>query len=75
MIADNDGNLYVFSARNYVFKVNIETRVATYLGTIKGLPANFTTRLTVSMAGFVGFEVFSKLLFARSELRHPPVSG
>ena len=43
MIADNDGNLYVFSARNYVFKVNIETRVATYLGTIKGLPANFTT--------------------------------
>ena len=33
MIADNDGNLYVFSARNYVFKVNIETRVATYLTT------------------------------------------
>jgi Secretion system C-terminal sorting domain len=43
MIADNDGNLYVFSARNNVFKVNIETKVATHLGTISGLPANFTT--------------------------------
>lgn len=43
MIADNEGHLYVFSARNYVFKVNIETRVATFVGTIKGLPSNFTT--------------------------------
>jgi len=42
MIADDDGNLYVFSARNNVFKINIETRVATHLGNIKGLPANFT---------------------------------
>jgi hypothetical protein len=42
MIADNDGNLYVFSARNHVFKVNIETKVATHLGTISGLPATFT---------------------------------
>lgn len=43
MIADNEGHLYVFSARNYVFKVNIETRIATFVGTIKGLPSNFTT--------------------------------
>jgi hypothetical protein len=43
MIADNDGNLLVFSARNNVFKVNIESKVATHLGTITGLPANFTT--------------------------------
>lgn len=42
MIADDNGNLYVFSARNHVFKVNIETRVATHLGTVTGLPANFT---------------------------------
>ncbi|MFI5132778.1 MAG: T9SS type A sorting domain-containing protein [Chitinophagales bacterium] len=42
MVADNDGNLYVISARNQVFKVNIETRVATHLATISGLPANFT---------------------------------
>lgn len=43
MIADDNGNLYVLSARNNVFQVNIETKVATHLGTIKGLPANFTT--------------------------------
>lgn len=43
MIADNEGNLYVFSARNHVFKVNIETKVATHLGVISGVPANFTT--------------------------------
>lgn len=42
MIADDDGNLYVFSARNHVFKVNIESKVATYLGAISGLPAGFT---------------------------------
>jgi hypothetical protein len=43
MVADNDGNLYVFSARNHIFKVNIETKVATHVGTVSGLPANFTT--------------------------------
>ncbi|MBL7741778.1 MAG: T9SS type A sorting domain-containing protein [Chitinophagaceae bacterium] len=43
MIADDDGNLYAFSARNNVFKINIETKVATHLGTISGLPASFTT--------------------------------
>ncbi|MDP4262782.1 MAG: T9SS type A sorting domain-containing protein [Bacteroidota bacterium] len=43
MIADNEGNLFVFSARNHVFQVNIETKVATHIGAISGLPANFTT--------------------------------
>ena len=42
MIADDNGNLYVFSARNHVFKVNIESRVATHLGVISGLPNGFT---------------------------------
>lgn len=42
MIADDDGNLYVISARNQVFKINIETKVATHLGGITGLPATFT---------------------------------
>ena len=42
MIADDEGNLYILSARNNVFKVNTETKVATYLGAIKNLPANFT---------------------------------
>lgn len=43
MIADNEGNLYIFSARNHVFKVNIETKIATHAGTISGLPANYTS--------------------------------
>lgn len=42
MVADDKGNLFVLSARNSVFKVNTETKVATYLGSIKNLPANFT---------------------------------
>ena len=42
MIADDNGNLYIISARNNIFKVNIETKVATHLGAITGLPANFT---------------------------------
>lgn len=42
MVADDAGNLYMFSARNSVFKLNVETKVATWLGPIKGLPADFT---------------------------------
>lgn len=42
MIADDKGNLYILSAGNQVFKVNIENKTATHLGGIKGLPANFT---------------------------------
>jgi hypothetical protein len=42
MIADNDGNLFILTARNHVFKVNTENKVATHLGAIEGLPANFT---------------------------------
>ena len=43
MIADDDDNLYVFSARNNVFKININNKIATHLGAINGLPADFTT--------------------------------
>ncbi len=42
IIADDEGNLYVFSARNHVFKVNLESKVATHLGVIKELPNGFT---------------------------------
>lgn len=42
IIADDNGNLYILSARNHVFKVNIESKVATHLGAITGLPAGFT---------------------------------
>ena len=42
VIADDNGKLYVFSARNHVFKVDLETKVATHLGMVTGLPANYT---------------------------------
>jgi hypothetical protein len=42
MISDNDGNLLVFSARNNVFRINIETKVAAHLGSVSRLPANYT---------------------------------
>lgn len=42
MIADDEDNLYVFSARNQVFKISLDTKVATHLGTINGLPAGYT---------------------------------
>ncbi len=42
MVADDDGNLLIFSARNHVFSVNIATKVATHKGLVTGLPATFT---------------------------------
>jgi hypothetical protein len=42
MIADDMGNLFIISARNHVFKVNVETKVATHLGVVKNLPSTFT---------------------------------
>jgi len=42
MIADDDGNLFLFSNRTNVFKINIGTKVATHLGTVSGLPATYT---------------------------------
>jgi hypothetical protein len=43
MIADNEGNLYILSSRNSVYKVDVETKAAKLLGYIKGLPQDFTT--------------------------------
>ena len=42
MVADVHGNLYLFSASQHVFDINIETRVARYVGNIKNLTATFT---------------------------------
>ena len=42
VVADDDGNIYIFSARNHVFKVNLETKVATHLGMVTGIPEGFT---------------------------------
>ncbi|MBC7588629.1 MAG: hypothetical protein H7178_09745, partial [Chitinophagaceae bacterium] len=43
MIADVYGNLYLITYRNHIFKINIQTRVAEHVGTIKNLPATFTS--------------------------------
>jgi len=50
MISDDDGNLYILSARNHVFKVNTATRMATHLGAISGLSKNFTVNGAVVAA-------------------------
>jgi hypothetical protein len=42
MIADDKGNLIILSARNQVFSVSTETKVAKHLGSIQQLPGNFT---------------------------------
>jgi type IX secretion system substrate protein len=63
VIADDAGNLYLFTARNMVFKVNIETKVATWLGPIKGVPADFTTNgvvVTDDQKLLAGSQVYSK---------------
>ena len=43
MLADASGNLYVISAHNYVFKIDVQSKIATYVTKIKGLPESFTT--------------------------------
>lgn len=42
MVADDGGNLYLFTTGAYVFKINPATRVADYLGTIKNLPMPYS---------------------------------
>ena len=43
MIADDEGKLYILSARNSIYKIDVETKAAKLLGYIKGLPQDFTT--------------------------------
>ncbi len=43
MIADAYNKLYIISANHYVFSVDVDTRVAKYIGYINGLPANYST--------------------------------
>lgn len=42
MIADDQGNLYILTARNHVFKVATGTKIATHIGMINGLSKTFT---------------------------------
>ncbi len=43
MVADAYGKLYIISANHQIFKVDIDSRITTHIGTITGLPANYTT--------------------------------
>lgn len=43
MIGDIYGNLYLITMRNNVFKINITKMEAEFVGSIKNLPAEFTT--------------------------------
>ena len=43
MVADAFGKLVVVSASHNVFNIDVKNRVASYVGSITGLPANFST--------------------------------
>ena len=43
LIADAYGKLYLITAHFNVFEIDANTRIATFLGAVKGLPASFTS--------------------------------
>jgi hypothetical protein len=43
MVGDAYGNLYMITMRNHLFKINTQTRLADYIGAVKGLPGEFTS--------------------------------
>ncbi|HEX8331660.1 MAG TPA: hypothetical protein VF622_03510, partial [Segetibacter sp.] len=43
MVGDAYGNLYLITYRNHIFRINPNTKVADYVGAVKGLPAEFTS--------------------------------
>ncbi len=43
MVGDAYGNMYLVTYKNHIFKINPKTRIADYLGQIKGVPAEFTS--------------------------------
>ena len=51
MVADASGNLYLVTAHNLVFKINLQTHVASFVKKIKGLSEGYTTNGAVVDAG------------------------
>lgn len=43
MVGDAYGNMYIVTYRNHIYKLNPKTRIADYLGQLKGLPSEFTS--------------------------------
>ncbi len=60
MVADASKNLYLITANRRVFKISIDSKTATYLGAISGLPAGFSTNGAMVEEG-------SKVIVASSE--------
>jgi hypothetical protein len=60
MVADANENLYLVTANRNVFKISIESKTATHLGTIQGLPRGFSTNGAMVEEG-------SKVIVASSE--------
>lgn len=51
IIADTKENLYLVSSNRHVFKISIDSKMATYLGPITGLPRGFTTNAATVESG------------------------
>lgn len=47
MVGDAYGNMYLVTYRNHIFKINPTTRIADYLGQLKGIPEEFTSNAMV----------------------------
>ncbi|MDB5231864.1 MAG: C-terminal target protein [Chitinophagaceae bacterium] len=43
MVADTKGDLYVITVNNNIYKLTLDNKIISYLGTIKGLPAGFSS--------------------------------
>ena len=43
IVADANGNLYLISQFNHVFKISLPSKISEYVGVISGLPSNFNT--------------------------------
>ena len=63
MIADAFGKLYVISASHQVYTIDPETRIATHMGTIGGLPVGYTTN-SAAVSAENKFVVASANMFA-----------
>lgn len=51
LIADANGALYLFAMQRGVFKINLATRVATYLGDIQNIPSDYSINAAMSAGG------------------------
>jgi hypothetical protein len=84
MVADAFGKLYVISANRHVFSIDVNTRITTHLGSISGLPANYSTngavvtpegKIAVTSANDDGLYVFSVKDLAASKINITGLKG